>query len=85
MARILYLRSRNRGEPPHPAYAGAWIKIRDVADLPDGPEPLAHDLIVIPMQSDEIMLGRKRAWLESARAQGGTFLANDVVHAARSR
>ena len=79
--RILYLRSRNRGEPPHPAYAGAegGLEIRDVADLPDSAALLAHDLIVIPMQSDEVMLGRKRAWLEGIWAQGGAFLANDVV------
>ncbi len=81
MARVLYLRSRNRSEAPPAAYAGAGatLDIVDIADLPDRRAKRRHDLIVIPMQSDEVMLGRKKSWLEGVWAQGGAFLANDVI------
>jgi hypothetical protein len=81
MARLLYIRSRHRGEAPYAAYASAphELEVIDAADLPDEARGKRHDLIVIPMQSDEIMLGRKGAWLRGIWEQGGAFLANDIV------
>lgn len=81
MGRLLYIRSRHRGEAPYTAYASAPhdLEVVDAADLPDQPCENRHDLIVIPMQSDEIMLGRKSPWLRGVWEQGGAFLANDVV------
>lgn len=79
--KLLYIRSRHRGEGPYPAYACAphFLEIIDAADLPDGACENRHDLIIIPMQSDEVMLGRKSAWLQGIWDQGGAFLANDVI------
>jgi hypothetical protein len=80
-ARLLYIRSRHRGEAPYAAYASTRhaLDIIDATDLPDHPCEKRHDLIVIPMQSDEIMLGRKSAWLRAMWDQGCAFLANDVI------
>lgn len=81
MVDALYIRSRNEDEPPTEAYRTAplTLEIVHVRDLPDTPSPLRHRLIIIPMQSDEIMLLRKAAWLEDAWLQGASILANDIV------
>ena len=59
--------------------AGHELEAVAVEDLPDGAAPFAHDLLILPMQTDEIMLGRKRAWLEGIWAGGAAILANDIV------
>jgi|GEM_PF-4334920 len=81
MVNALYIRSRNEDEPPAEAYRTAplTLDIVHVRDLPDTPAPLRHRLIIIPMQSDEIMLSRKREWLQGAWEQGASILANDIV------
>lgn len=81
MARLLYIRSRHRGEGPYAPYALAPhdLEVIDAADLPDHPRERRHDLVVIPMQTDEVVLGRKSAWLRGIWEQGGAFLANDIV------
>lgn len=68
MARLLYIRSRHRGEGPYAAYASPMhdLEAIDAADLPDQSLENRHDLIIIPMQGDEVMLGRKSAWLKAS-------------------
>jgi len=81
MTKALYIRSRNADEPPYEAYRMAAIELETVhvSQLPDGPVPLEYGLIIIPMQTDEVMLARKTAWLEDALGQGVAVLANDIV------
>jgi len=81
MADALYIRSRNSDEPPADPYLRAplTLDIVNARDLPDRLEPVRHRLIIIPMQSDEIMLSRKSAWLEAAWRGGAAILANDIV------
>lgn len=81
MADALYIRSRNEDESPAEAYrtAPVTLEIVHARDLPDTPSQLRHRLIIIPMQSDEIMLSRKAVWLEDAWLQGASILANDIV------
>lgn len=77
----LYIRSRNASELPAGPYrtADLSLDVVYVGDLPDAPVPLRHHLIIVPMQSDEIMLSCKSAWLEGAWRQGASILANDIV------